>query len=77
MALLETAGYACTRAAASLSAFEIIGSAQPTSSPASQDSRLAGNRRNGTLKLFPVPPNCRNLFHRYRDGCGPPDVKEL
>jgi hypothetical protein len=31
----------------------------------------------GTLKLFPVPPNCRKLIHRWVDRRALPDVREL
>lgn len=30
-----------------------------------------------TLESFRVPPNCRKLVHRWRDGRRLPDVREL
>jgi hypothetical protein len=36
-----------------------------------------GSVETENLKLFPAPPNCRKLIHRYRDGVRLLDVKEL
>jgi len=30
-----------------------------------------------TLKLFEAPRNCRKVVHRWKDGVGAPDVKEI
>jgi len=76
--LLEAAGYACTRAAASLGAWDIIG-------VGSTDFALVqvktgdwpGSVETENLKLFPAPPNCRMLVPRWRDRQRAPDVKEL
>jgi len=78
MRLLEAAGYACTRAAASLGAGDVIG-------VGSQDVVLVqvktrdwpGSAEMETLKNFAVAPCCRKLVHRWRDRQRLPDVKEL
>ena len=76
--LLEAAGYACTRAAASLGAWDIIGIGSTDFVAVQVKTRdWPGAAEMETLKLFPVPPNCRKLVHRYRDGVRLPDVKEL
>ena len=78
MALLEAAGYACTRAAASLGVFDIVGIG-------STDIVLVQTKSNAwprsvemeAIKLFKAPPNCRKLIHRWRDRQRLPDVKEV
>jgi len=78
MRVLEAAGYACTRAAASLGAWDII-------AVGSQDIVLVQVKTNAwpgsvemeTLRNFPVPPNCRKILHRWRDRQRLPDVKEI
>lgn len=76
--LLEAAGYQCTRAAASLGAWDIIG-------VGSTDIVLVQVKTNAwpgtvemeTLKQFNAPPNARKLVHRWRDRQRIPDVKEV
>jgi Holliday junction resolvase len=76
--LLEAAGYQCTRAAASLGAWDIIG-------VGSTDIVLCQVKTNAwpgtvemeTLKRFNAPPNARKLVHRWRDRQRIPDVKEV
>lgn len=78
MQLLETAGYSCTRAAASLGEWDIV-------AIGSQDVILLqvktrdwpGSVEMEGLKNFPCPPNCKKLVHRWRDRQRLPDVKEL
>lgn len=78
MKLLESAGYACTRAAASLGVFDVIGIG-------SKDIVLIQVKSNTwprsdemeQIKLFRAPPNARKLIYRYRDRVRLPDVKEL
>ena len=78
MRLLEATGYACTRAAASLGMFDIIG-------VGAVDIVLVQVKSNAwprmeemeQLKLFRAPPNARKLIHRWRDRVQLPDVKEL
>lgn len=78
MRVLESAGYACTRAAASLGAWDII-------AIGSQDVILLqvktrdwpGSVEMETLKNFVAPSLCRKLVHRWRDHQRLPDVKEL
>jgi Holliday junction resolvase len=76
--LLEAAGYACTRAAASLGVFDIIGigsadlvlvQVKTRDWPAAEELE--------TIRSFPAPPNARKLLHRWRDHASLPDVKEL
>jgi Holliday junction resolvase len=76
--LLEAAGYNCTRAAASLGAWDIIGIGSTDIMLVQVKTRdWPGSAEIETLKLFPAPPNARKLVHRWRDRCRVPDVKEL
>lgn len=78
MRLLETAGYRCTRAAASLGEWDVIGIG-------TTDVVLVQVKSNDwprsaemeTLNNFSVPPNTKRLIHRWRDRSRMPDVKEL
>jgi hypothetical protein len=78
MRLLEAMGYACTRSAASLGAFDIV-AIGPTDIILVQCKTRdwPGSAETETMRLLPVPTNCRKLVHRYRDGVRLPDVKEL
>jgi Holliday junction resolvase len=76
--LLEAAGYACTRAAASLGVFDIIGIGSTDVVLVQVKTRdWPGAVEMETLRLFRVPANCRKLIHRWRDRKNIPDLKEL
>ena len=78
MKLLEAAGYCCTRAAASLGAWDVIaiGSADVVLLQV-KTRDWPGSVETETLRLFPAPPSVRKLVHRYVDGKRLPDAKEL
>lgn len=78
MRLLEAAGYRCTRAAASLGVFDIIG-ISPTDVVLVQVKTRdwPGSAEMETISLFPVPPNARKLVHRWRNRQRTPDVREV
>lgn len=76
--LLEAAGYACTRAAASLGAFDIIGIGSKDVVLVQVKTRdWPGAVEMETLREFPAPPNARKLIHRWRDRERLPDTKEI
>ena len=76
--LLEAAGYACTRAAASLGAFDVIGVGTKDVVLVQVKTRdWPGAVEMETLRDFPIPPNARKLVHRWRDRERLPDVKEV
>jgi hypothetical protein len=78
MRLLEASGYATTRAAASLGAWDIIGVGSTDVVLCQVKTRdWPGLVEMETLKLFPAPPNARKLIHRWRDRQRVPDVREL
>ena len=78
MALLESAGYQCTRAAASLGAWDIVGIGSADVVLVQVKTRdWPGATETETLRLFPAPPNARKLVHRWRDRQRVPDVREL
>ena len=76
--ILETAGYAVTRAAASLGAWDLIGIGSTDVVLVQVKTRdWPGAVEMETLKLFPAPAHCRKLVHRWRDRQRLPDVKEI
>lgn len=78
MRLLEAAGYACTRAAASLGVFDIIGIGSTDFVAVQVKTRdWPGAVEMEQMRLFPRPSNCRVLIHRWRDRQHTPDVKEV
>jgi Holliday junction resolvase len=78
MAILEAAGYACTRSSASLGAWDVIGIGSADVVLVQCKSRdWPGTEEMETLQAFVCPANCRKLIHRYRDRQRLPDVKEL
>ncbi|HMK22182.1 MAG TPA: hypothetical protein VK466_07585 [Terriglobales bacterium] len=78
MALLESAGYACTRAAASLGMFDIIGiSSKDVLLVQVKSNRQPPPHEMETLTNFKVPANCRKLVHIWVDYERMPRVKEL
>jgi Holliday junction resolvase len=78
MRVLESAGYACTRAAASLGAWDVIGIGSHDVVLVQVKTRdWPGSVEMETLKSFVAPPLCRKLLHRWRDHQRLPDVKEI
>jgi len=76
--LLETAGYRCTRAAASLGAWDIICIGSTDIVLCQVKTRdCPGTIEMETLRAFPAPANCRKLLHRWRDRQRTPDVREV
>lgn len=76
IALLEASGYACTRAAASLSVFDIVGIGATDVVLCQVKSRdWPGTVEMEAIRNFPCPPFCRKVIHRFRDGQRLPDVK--
>ena len=78
MAVLEAAGYRCTRSAASLGEWDIVGVGSTDVVLVQCKTRdWPGVVETETLRLFTVPPNTRKLIHRWRDRQRLPDTKEL
>lgn len=78
MALFEALGYRCTRAAASLGAWDFVGIGSTDVVLVQVKSRdWPGAAEMETLRDFCCPPNCRKFIHRWRDRQRLPDVKEL
>jgi Holliday junction resolvase len=76
--LLEAAGYAVTRAAASLGDWDLvaIGSADAVLLQ-SKTRDWPSVEEMETLRAFRCPANFRKIVHRWRDRQRLPDVKEL
>ncbi len=78
MRLLEAAGHSCTRAAASLGAWGIIGIGSADVVLVQVKTRdWPGAEGMEGLRLFRCPANCRKLIHRRRDRQNLPNVREL
>jgi hypothetical protein len=78
MALLGAAGYKCSRSAASLGEWDIIGIRAVDVVLVQVKTRdWPGTSEMDSLRAFPAPANCRKLVHRYIDGKREPDVREL
>ena len=78
MAVLESAGYRCTRSAASLGAWDIIGiSSQDVLLCQVKTRDWPGSVEMEVLREFIAPLTCRKLVHRWRHRQRLPDVKEL
>lgn len=76
--ILEAAGYRCTRAAASLGEWDIIGIGSVDVVLCQVKTRdWPGSVEMETLQLFPAPSNARKLVHRWRDRQRVPDVREV
>lgn len=77
-AILEAAGYAVCRAAASLGVWDLIAVGSTDVVLCQVKTRdWPGAAEMETLRLFPCPPNCRRTVHRWRDRQRVPDVREL
>ena len=68
MRLLESSGYSCTRAAASLGTWDVVGIG-PTDVVLLQvkSNRGPSPAEREQMQLFQAPPNCRKLIHVWRD----------
>jgi hypothetical protein len=78
IAILEAAGYRCTRSAASLGEWDIIGIGPTDVVLVHVKTRdWPGSLELQILRDFSVPPNSRKLVHRWRDRQWLPDVREL
>ena len=78
IALLEAAGYRCTRAAGSLGAWDLIGVSSTDFVLCQVKTRdWPGAVETETMRDFPAPRNARKLVHRWRDRQRLPDVREL
>jgi hypothetical protein len=78
MSILEAAGYACTRSAASLGAFDIVGIGPTDLLLVQVKTRdWPGSIEMETIRMFLAPPNARKLVHRWRPRQRVPDVREV
>lgn len=76
--LLEAAGYACTRAAGSLGAWDLIGIGSTDIVLVQVKTRdWPGSAEMERLKLFAAPPSAKKIIHRWKNYQRLPDVKEL
>jgi Holliday junction resolvase len=76
--LLEAAGFAVTRAAASLGAWDLVGISPLEVVLVQVKTRdWPGAAEIEFLRSFKVPANVKKLLHRWRDGTALPDVREV
>ena len=78
IAYLEKFGYRCTRSAASLGAWDIVGvGVDDFVLVQVKSNRWPGTKEMEALRAFQCPSNCRKLVHRWRDGHRRPDIENL
>jgi len=78
MAVLEAAGYRCTRSAGSLGEWDVIGiSGRDVVLVQIKTRDWPGAVEMEQLKMFVAPPNVRKLIHRWTDRRPLPEVKEI
>lgn len=78
MTLLEKSGYRCTRSAASLGCWDIVGVGLNDFVLCQvKSNRMPGSIEMAELQDFHCPPNCKRLIHVWRDRARLPEVKEL
>ena len=78
IAILEAAGYRCTRSAGSLGEWDIVAIGSTDVVLCQVKTRdWPGAVEMETLQRFPAPSNSRKLIHRWRDRQRVPDVKVL
>jgi Holliday junction resolvase len=76
--ILEASGYRCTRSAASLGEWDIVGIGPNDIVLVQCKTRdWPGSVEMAVLREFVCPPFARKLVHRWRDGVSIPDVREL
>jgi hypothetical protein len=76
MKLLEASGYACTRAAASLGVFDVVGIGPSDIVLVQIKTRdWPGAVEMESIRNFAAPPGTKKLLHRWRDGQRLPDVR--
>ena len=76
--ILESAGYSCTRAAASLGAFDII-AVGPAGVRLVQvkSNRWPSGAEMGVISLFAVPPGCTREVWRFDDYARAPMIRTV
>ena len=78
MAVLEAAGYRCTRSAASLGEWDVVAIGTTDVVLVQIKTRdWPGSTERRILEDFRVPPGVRKLLHRWRPRQRLPDVQEL
>ena len=78
IALLTAAGYACTRAAASLGIFDVIGvGTDDVVLVQVKSNSWPGAAEMEEMRAFRCPPNARKIVHRWRNRVEQPDVREI
>jgi hypothetical protein len=78
IAVLQAAGYRCTRSAASLGEWDVVGIGSTDFVLCQVKTRdWPGAAEIETLQNFPAPMNARKLVHRWRKRQRLPDVREL
>ena len=76
IALLEAARYACTRAAASLGIFDIVGiGPRDIVLVQVKSNDWPGSVEMESIRNFVCPPICKKLIHRWVDRRRLPDVR--
>lgn len=79
MAILTAAGYACSRAAASLGIFDVIaiGAADIRLVQVKAGTKYCSAIEREQIAAFVAPPNCSKEIWRFPDRCREPLIERL
>lgn len=76
--ILEDAGYQCIRSAASKGVFDLVAvKSDDIIFCQVKSGRWPGRAEMDAIANFEMPPNCRRIIHRWRDGQADPDIREI
>lgn len=78
MAYLKADGYSCTRAAASLGVFDVIGVGETDVVLVQvKSNRWPGATETERIRLFRAPATARKFIYRWVDRRPAPDIREV
>lgn len=78
IALLESLGYKCTRAAASLGVFDVIAIGEKDILLCQvKTNRWPGAQETDAIRGFRAPAGVKKVIHRWRDRQQQPDIREV
>lgn len=79
MKMLESTGFRCTRAAASLGAFDVIaiGHTMIRLVQVKAGTKYASALEREAMQTFPAPSNCQKEIWRFPDGARFPSIEVL
>lgn len=78
IALLQAAGYACTKSGGSLGLWDVVAvGADDVLLVQVKSNRNPGAKEMAAIRAFVAPSNCRKLVMVWKDRVSTPDVREV